>query len=358
MKYCTVLIVFFIAVLGLQAQEEEDQSGKAAEFLKGLESSSKVANLSSAKKPNSDLSIRPIRDEDVMFSVRLWSNMNMNEKINAPWDAVESRFAELLFRGVEDYLSAAEQGIDEGTWITPYGYDQVTNESTFTDDLIVDRQRLEEAMRYLKPGAQNYDESDRPADRRAVRSREENANQELTDEQVDAIIDSEFVANQYETLMPGQGDFNRIQIEEDLIFDRNHSVAKWDVVAISLLSPPEANEGAANIGLLRFKYMEVKEYIDKAYGCELDWQKAPGANCAVKETGYWYNPKNPRNKSISFTHAMDLRLFSSYIVKFQNVEDVNIEDMYGTGGYDYDIINMAMKKRQELLEKMHNLWEY
>lgn len=358
MKYCTVLFVFFFAILGLKAQEEEDQSGKAAEFLKGLESSSKVANLNSAKKPNSDLSVRPIRDEDVMFSVRLWSNMNMNEKINASWNAVESRFAELLFRGVQDYLSAAEQGIDEGTWITPYGYDQITNESSFTEELIVNRQELEEAMRYLKPGAQNYDENDRPADRRAVRAREEYANQQLTDEEVDEIIDNEFVSNQYETLVPADGDFNRIQIEEDLIFDRNHSVAKWDIVALSILSPPEANDGAANIGLLRFRYSEVKEYVDKAYGCELDWQKAPGSGCTVKETGYWYNPKNPRNKGISFIHAMDLRLFSSYIVKFQNADDKNIEDMFGTGGYDYNIINMAMKKRQELLEKMHNLWEY
>lgn len=121
MKYCKVLIFLLITTLGLQAQEEEEQSGNASEFLRGLESSSKVANLNSAKKPNSDLSIRPIRDEDVMFSVRLWSNMNMNEKINASWNAVDSRFTELLFRGVEDYLSAAEEGIDEGTWITPMG---------------------------------------------------------------------------------------------------------------------------------------------------------------------------------------------------------------------------------------------
>ncbi len=358
MKYCKVLIFLLITTLGLQAQEEEEQSGNASEFLRGLESSSKVANLNSAKKPNSDLSIRPIRDEDVMFSVRLWSNMNMNEKINASWNAVDSRFTELLFRGVEDYLSAAEEGIDEGTWITPYGYDKITNESSFTEEMIVNRDELEQAMLYLKPGAQNYEEADRPADRRSVRAREEYADQTLSDEEVDAIIDKEFVSNQYETLVPANGDFNRIQIEEDLIFDRNHSVAKWDVLAISLLSPPEANDGAANIGMLRFKYSEVKDYIDKAYGCELDWQKAPGANCAVKEVGFWYNVKNPRDKSLSFTHAIDLRLFSSYIVKFQNTADQNIEDMYGTGGYDYNIIDMALKKRHELLEKMHNLWEY
>jgi hypothetical protein len=73
---------------------------------------------------------------------------------------------------------------------------------------------------------------------------------------------------------------------------------------------------------------------------------------------YWYNERNPRNKELSFAHAFDLRLFSTYITKFQNIGDDNIQTLYGKTDYDYSIIEQAMRKRFELLEKMHNLWEY
>ena len=62
--------------------QEEGTGIDPAKFLETIESTTKVAGLNSARKQNNEFSIRPIRDEDVMFSIRLWSKMNFNEKQN------------------------------------------------------------------------------------------------------------------------------------------------------------------------------------------------------------------------------------------------------------------------------------
>ena len=360
MKNIASIFIGMLLHLSLFGQGAEEGVGAdPAKFLRTIESTTQVAGLGSERKLNNDLSVRPIRDEDVMFSIRLWSDINLNEKINAPWDAKESRFVELIFQGVEAYFQAKDDALETGAWITPYGFDELNPDlSSFTDEYILTRDQFNDKLVYLKEGATNYDEADRQGDRAAVRRRPENTGQTLTNEEVDRIIDQEFNSNQYNTLDPLSGDFDRIQVEEDLYFDRNLSVARWDISSLTIMSPPIANDGAANIGLVKLKFQEVKKYIDMAYACKLPEQQLEGAGCRLKDVGYWYNTKNPRSKDISFIDAFDLRLFSSYIVKFQNVDDAKIESFYGKSEFDYSIIEMAMKKRFELLEKMHNLWEY
>ena len=116
-----------------------------AKFLRTIESTTQVDGLGSERKLNNDLSVRPIRDEDVMFSIRLWSDINLNEKINAPWDAKESRFVELIFQGVEAYFQAKDDALETGAWITPYGFDELNPDlSSFTDEYILSRDQFDE----------------------------------------------------------------------------------------------------------------------------------------------------------------------------------------------------------------------
>ncbi len=60
-------------------------------------------------------SVRPIRSEDVMFSIRVWSKMDLREKSNEGWNSKSSKIVELIFEGIDLWYSSAE-----GEGIAPY----------------------------------------------------------------------------------------------------------------------------------------------------------------------------------------------------------------------------------------------
>ena len=344
-----ILFIFLLFIsVGAFAQGAEEGTGvDPAKFLRSIESTTKVAGLESAKKQNNEFSIRPIRDEDVMFSIRLWSKMNFNEKLNSSWNARESRMTQVILDGIEAFYNAKNEALDQQVGITPYQTIEV-GVNTFTDDDIMLEEDFRNNLRDNSTAQGNYDESFRTNDRNELKNRDGGLYRELSDPKLDSIIDVEFRARAgAKPLDPAnKGDLESILIEEDLIFDRNQSLAKWDIVSVTLIAPSKASADGAEREIVRIKYQDLKNYIDQVYAE------------SNKDVGYWYNPKNPRNREINFAHAFDLRLFSSYITKFQNSDDDNIQTLFGKSDYDYSIIEQARRKRFELLEKMHNLWEY
>ncbi|MFY0591468.1 hypothetical protein [Roseivirga sp.] len=341
---CLLLLVLSVSVL---AQEEEGTGIDPAKFLRTLESTTKVAGLNSARKIHNDFSVRPIRDEDVMFSIRLWSKLNFSEKMNQPWDAKDSRITQILINGIKEYYTAKNEALDQVVGITPY-QTMENGFPVFEDDAIMLEEDFNKGMSDYSTQQGNYDESQRPRARTALKLRDGGIYQNYTNARLDSIIDLEYASTSAaKSLDPAvKGNLNVLLIEEDLIFDRNESVAKWDIVSITLIAPSTASADGTEREIVRVKYEDFANYVEKVFAE------------SNKNKGYWYNPRNPRNKEINFSHAFDLRLFSSYITKFQNPDDSNIQTLYGKAEYDYSIIELARKKRNELLEKMHNLWEY
>ena len=344
-------IVFFSLLclsLGLYAQGEEEGTGvDPAKFLRTIESTTKVAGLESAKKQNNAFSIRPIRDEDVMFSIRLWSKMNFNEKLNSSWNARESRVTEVILAGIKEFFTAKNEALDQQVGITPYQTLENGVEG-FDDEAIMLEEDFVNNLKDFSTAQGNYDDALRQSDRAELRIRDNGLYADYSDARLDSIIDVEYARSAgAKALDPAnKGDLDVLLIEEDLLFDRNQSLAKWDIVSITLIAPPKASVDGSEREIVRIKYQDLKAYIDRVY------------SESNKDFGYWYNPKNPRNRELNFAHAFDLRLFSSYITKFQNADDDNIQTLFGKADYDYSIIEQARRKRFELLEKMHNLWEY
>lgn len=344
-KGAAILLAMFL-VFSMNAQEE-GAGTDPAKFLQSIESTTKVAGLNSARKLNNEFSVRPIRDEDIMFSIRLWSKMNFNEKLNAYWNAKESRISEVILQGIQDFYEAKSQALDQQVGITPYATLE-TGAQGFDEDVILSEADFTNNLKNMSTAQGNYDEALRGQDRAEIKTRENGRFANFSDARLDSIIDVEYQATAAaRPLDPAnKGDLDVLLIEEDLVFDRNQSLAKWDIVSITLVAPPKASVAGTEREIVRVKYQDLVNYIEQVY------------STSNKNTGYWYNPKNPRDKNINFVHAFDLRLFSSYITKFQNVDDDNIQTLFGSSDYDYSIIEQAMKKRSELLEKMHNLWEY
>lgn len=347
MKKVTATLVLLLFSFVAFAQDEQGAGTDPAKLLQEIESTTKVAGLNSARKLNNEFSVRPIRDEDVMWSMRLWSKMNFNEKLNAAWDAKESKISEIILRGIEEFYEAQSQALDQQVGITPYQTFENGAEG-FGDDLILAEEDFRQNMKDMSTASGNYDEALRPQDRAELRTRDGGRFADYSDARLDSIIDYEYQRDAAaRPLDPANdGDLNVLLIEEDLIFDRNRSVAKWDIVSVTMVAPPKASNAGVEREIVRIKYKDLKNYIEKVYAE------------SNKNAAYWYNPQNPRDRGLNFAHAFDLRLFSSYIVKFQNAGDENIQTLYGKSDYDYSIIEQAMKKRMDLLEKMHNLWEY
>ncbi len=342
------LFSLLLVLLSFSALAQEEGTGiDPAKFLETIESTTKVAGLNSARKQNNEFSIRPIRDEDVMFSIRLWSKMNFNEKQNSNWNAKESRITKIILAGIRDYYRAQNEALDQVVGITPYK--TLENEvKTFNEDDVMLEEDFNNNLADFSTQQGNYDETQRPRARTALKIREGGIFANYTNARLDSVIDAEYASSAgAKSLDPAvKGDLDVLLLEEDLLFDRNQSLAKWDIVSITLIAPPKASVDGAEREIVKIKYQDLTAYIAKVYGE------------SNKDVAYWYNERNPRNKELSFAHAFDLRLFSTYITKFQNIGDDNIQTLYGKTDYDYSIIEQAMRKRFELLEKMHNLWEY
>jgi hypothetical protein len=347
MKRVSAILLALLFVTLVKAQDEQGAGTDPAKFLQSIESTTRVAGLNSARKLNNEFSVRPIRDEDVMWSIRLWSKMNFNEKLNSAWNAKESRISEVILNGIEAYYDSKSQALDQQVGITPYATFE-TGAAGFSDEDILSETDFRNNLKNMSTAQGNYDEALRGQDRAELKTRDGGRFAEYSDARLDSIIDVEYqAASAARPLDPAnKGDLDVLLIEEDMIFDRNQSLAKWDIVSITLVAPPKASVAGTEREIVRIKYEELVNYIEQVY------------SESNKNTAYWYNPKNPRDRNINFAHAFDLRLFSAYITKFQNSDDSNIQTLYGKSDYDYSIIEQAMRKRMELLEKMHNLWEY
>ncbi|MFT7030994.1 MAG: hypothetical protein ACJA2C_002395 [Marinoscillum sp.] len=279
-------------------------------------------------------SIRPIRSEDVMFSIRVWSKMDLREKINEGWNSKNSKIVEIIFEGIDLWYNSAE-----GEGIAPYnpltqGFDDkdlLSDKNTYLDRIIIDGTKGEDPT---------LDEIDRWKIEATTRG-----------EDPDAYVQTKT----REKLAPDTIPKNRIsilEIEEDLLFDRNRSVPIWDIQTVKIVAQSDI-AGGAEKEMVRIKYKDLTNYLDKVY-------RESFANKEQKVRAFWFNPRNPRNFDISLNNAFDLRLFSSNITKFSNPSDAAMENFFQNQieSGKRSLMEISRDFRYQLLESIHNLWEY
>ncbi len=129
----------------------------------------------------------------------------------------------------------------------------------------------------------------------------------------------------------------QLEIKEDLLFDKQHSVMEQQIKAITLFIPAGHPDNLKGIQLpiVSFDYSE----------CRKLFTNNPNA--------IWYNPQNDQEHK-SLADAFDLRLFSSYIIKVSNPDDHYLVDIYGDGKAG---IIAAENAAMQLMEFESYLWE-
>lgn len=339
----------FMAIVVLSSpvfgQDENNNVGQAAkaEHLTILEEAQKnkkvkVANLSSSDRKNDPASLRPIREADVMFKVRLWTRLNFNEKINSSFNSDESQLVRLIYEGVEAYFNDAEG--TEG--IAPYSAEDIYPRTNFGTE-----EPLKTKEDWLKSITNNLrvvtDPSDAEINARVAELRIQDQYKDTPATALNDIADRQLKAERQATAyFEKDSKFSQIVMEEDLVFDKNHSLPMWDIISITIISPL-TNGSEQN--LFKVKFADVKNYLDKVY----------------KETNgddaFWFNPQNQGKRNLSFSDAIDKRMFNSYIVSVENVDNADILNGF-VAKDNYNALVFAEKIRLQLLERMHNLWEY
>ncbi len=323
----------------------------------------KIANLDSYGRQNDTSSVRPIRESDVMFKVRLWSKINLQEKINSNFISSESDFVAMIYEGVQAYFDngAPQNGdnlqmlLERGEVIVPYNSKDDDTQPGYEKSNFPKKEPLTEgefkiSIQTREINRQNFSDGNN-ADIWISRVRGNPAYKDILSnptsvrEKAEELFlenqDSVFNASSYNPLNGIKVD--QMVFEEDLIFDRNHSLPKWDVISITVFTP---NTSPEQEGLFKVEYRQVKRYIDQKY------KESKG------EKGFYFNTQNSGNKSLSFTDAISKRLFNAYIVSVESVDNKDILEKFTLGNDQYNALIEAEKFRLQLLERVHNLWEY
>ncbi len=134
-------------------------------------------------------------------------------------------------------------------------------------------------------------------------------------------------------------DLYQLELTEDIIFDKNHSVLEHKIIAITVFIPADHYENIKGIQLpvATFDYKECKDLFE---------------NETVNTV--WFNRDND-SAHLNLADAFELRLFSSYLIKVSNPNDEYIVDKFG--GDPTMGINGSQSEEMRLMELEHNLWE-
>jgi len=128
-----------------------------------------------------------------------------------------------------------------------------------------------------------------------------------------------------------------VDITEDMMFDKNRSRLYYDILALTLKVPAEYSPKGVEQPLGTFKFKDLVEVF----------RKDPRA--------VWFNSLNDQEHR-NFADAFELRLFSSYIVKVSNPDDLLLVDIYNESKKQGMMSSYWMAA--QLMEYEHNLWEF
>jgi len=253
---------------------------------------------------------QPIYEDDIMYRTTVWRKINLLEKQNAPFYAVDNELPKVIIEGVQEGKLEA------------YYYDEGAR-----SDGVSQTMTAEEFL-----GKMSY-----------------------YDEAVQTDV----------PLRPDQ--IYIVELKEDLIFDRRRSRMYWDIQTVTLTIPKgtsAANEGYDD-RIASFKFKDVYEYMRNTYEESLVNKMSDNAEAGTMENlrAHWINPQNPK-RHMCLADAFELRLFSSRIIKISNPQNINVfsmvEQEIGAENPNFmqEILYTSQRIEYDLMEYEHNLWEY
>lgn len=277
-----------------------------------------------------------IRAVDVAYSKRIWREFDLREKMNSLYASPRANLTKILM----DAVLAGE--------LT--AYDPTPTPEDPTGDAFKTRLPVDQVLTRFG------------ADSSLVEQYDEDGN----------VIGSHFVAADF-----NPDDVVRYRIKEDWMFDRQRSVFEVRIIGIAPLVTPKiggANEGGFDDGGFS-GFGGFDDFVDDTPVADdvAELPALPGDNSTGMEIdaypAFWiYFPEARHilvNKEVvsrqndatglSYDDVFIKRLFSSYIVKQSNPEDVRIRDYIDNG---VERLYEAERIKKTLIDFEQDLWSY
>ncbi len=263
-----------------------------------------------------------IRPTDVAYVKRIWREFDVREKLNALYASPKSRLIDVIMQAVlAGELTA---------------YDPTPTEDDPTGDSFKTRLSPDQVLGRFGSDSTLVEEYDQ---------------------------DGNVIASHFEATAFNPNDVVRFRIKEDWIFDKQRSVFEPRIIGIAPLVTPKMDEitGGASAD------MEGMEAVDDIPG--FDGAGNTPAVVADAYPAFWiYFPearhilvnkevasRNNDATGLSYDDLFVKRLFSSYIVKQSNPEDLRIRDYVDNG---LDRLYEAQRIKKDLVDFEQDLWSY
>ncbi|GJM62214.1 MULTISPECIES: gliding motility protein GldN [Persicobacter] len=246
-------------------------------------------------------SVHPIHNSKQLFKKRVWRRMDLNEKQNQPFFAVNNQITKFIIEAVQN-----------GELI-PYDTDSVTDDRRISKEEFMSRLEIKTDAGGGDFGGWGDDGGDW-GEGGATASAGPSKTYIRPDE------------------------LNLLEIVEDAIFDNQRSRMYFDLQAITVKIPADLTVNGLEGTLASFRYKDLEELFR-----------------AMPDKAQWYNMYN-QSKSVNFADAFLLRLFSARIWKVNNPQDEDLYSIYG--GNPKRALYASQQEEYKLMEYEHNLWEY
>lgn len=287
-------------------------------------SAQEVQDLEVQYNPNS---LNPIPLYEQLYKERVWRTLDLREKQNKGFFARNGELSRLIVDAVKS-----------GEITDIYSSDSLITKLSKSDFL--DRLVAEQAVTYQQwdPAFDYYSEDIVSYNGKNYRAlRDTRGETPGTDQAADAWAST----NAGSGLEYMYTDMTKVNMVEDIIFDRRRSRLYYDIQAIQILIPGDKTNTGLDVNLGWFKYKDLEKLFRN---------NIPKA--------VWFNPQNSaQNKN--FADAFLLRLFHGTIYKKQNPDDETLDDTYRNNGRPYREGVWAREwEEMRLMEREHNLWEF
>ncbi|GGK83664.1 hypothetical protein GCM10011405_34410 [Rufibacter glacialis] len=266
-------------------------------------------------------SARPIPASDVMFKKTVWRAVDLREKQNRPMFSNGKQITKLITEAVKRGELQAYRSDTLNTPIPAQEFFANMTPAETSGGLT----EAEKAAGFDTPAAVEDDGWGTPAP-----AKKPAATTKKTGTAAPAVA-----VTSGNELLPNE--LYKLEIKEDVIFDKKRSRLYHDIQAITLVMPAKYNSLGFEKPIASFKYSDLARVFR-----------------AHPEEAIWFNAQNDAQHK-NLADAFDLWLFSSYITKVSNVNDARLEEQYGAGKKGLLAAQQAM---EELIEFEYSLWSY
>jgi len=270
-------------------------------------------------------SLNPIATYEQLYKVRVWREIDLREKQNKGFFAKGNEITKLIIDAVKSG-ELADVYLSDSVLTT-----RKKDKATFLNDLVSQQGTTYDAWDptkdYYQADCISFNGKTYEA---IVDSKGKNPSTTTSDWQATS-------AGSSVTFLPSE--IYRLNIEEDIIFDKRRSRLYYDIQSLQL-SAFDLNTGTFKpLGWFKYKDLEklFRNHPDEAI---------------------WFNRQNTaQNKN--YADAFLLRLFHATIEKVENPDNDFITDTYTANGRPYKESIWAREwEEMKLMEREHNLWEF